>query len=211
MLRKSALALIRKHEDSPGKLHGDGGCQYRTAVNGRQLDVIFWGIRPLHDVYRNGRHPELVARVMVLEANGNSLHWGGPNSLRDALRKALRRSRTACIVLGEKTVTLTVEVGRLGLNLEPHLSFCFTHGYPVCPLIVSSTLQDPDAFGMANSFIQGSDPLTPCSYSTGWPNAMRTSPANWNFWPSDTSTFFWRPCTWPSRLSSSAAATMRTP
>jgi hypothetical protein len=141
MLIETALRLLAKHAEG-GKVEQVGEHQLRAVVNGRRVDVLNWW----------GRVGSVFVQTRKLTARGGESYqtnYSG-NSLREGLRAALHKHRVQDVEAGGAVVRLAVSVTHGSVSLQPDLHF-EVNG------VVVSTLQDAEAFAMAEQFIRAGE------------------------------------------------------
>ena len=147
MLMATAMRLLAKHAEG-GKVERVAQ-HLRATVNGKLVNVF-------ESAVKGGVVAE-VAVWTVEEGTGGSqmqptpavaatIHYRGP-SLREGLRVALNKHRVEEVDAGGAVVPLAAEVTHGGLSLTPELLFAVNG-------VVVSSLQDAEAFGMAEQFFQ---------------------------------------------------------
>ena len=139
MLIRTAMRLLAKHAEG-GEVKQVVEGQFQAVVNRRYVNVL----------HREGGR---VGRVWVAKASDRAgevpavkLLYIGP-SLRGGLRVALNKHRVEDVEAGGAVVPLAAEVTHGGVSLTPELLFAVNG-------VVVSTLQDAEAFGMAEQFFQ---------------------------------------------------------
>jgi hypothetical protein len=139
MLIETAMRLLAKNAEGPVVQVGGNPYQVRAVVNGRRVDIVRW----------EGKVSRVVVQTVRLTAGGDAVcmtHYSG-RSLRDGLRAALHRHREEEVDAGGAAVRLAAEVTHGGVSLQPDLHIQVNG-------VVVSTLQDREAFAMAEQFFQ---------------------------------------------------------
>jgi hypothetical protein len=138
MLWETAYTLLAKHAEG-GKVERVRQYQIRATVNGKRVDAVQW----------SGRVGAVSVQTVRLTAGGGESYQSNYSgtSLRDGLRAALHKHRDEDVEAGGVAIRLAAEVRHGGVSLRPDLHFQVNG-------VVVSTLQDREAFAMAEQFFQ---------------------------------------------------------
>jgi hypothetical protein len=142
MLIETAMRLLAKHADGPVEPVGANPNQVRAVVNSRRVDVVQY----------LGKVNQVLVQTVRLTAGGGAssvTHYSG-RGLRDGLRAPLHKHRVENVDAGGALIPLAAEVTHGGVSLRPELLFAVNG-------VVVSTLQDREAFAMAEQFFQAGE------------------------------------------------------